>query len=322
MDFANEQRSIGLNLLDVTQELSPVLLVSIFVSCGKALWKDNWGPRMESILRGGLRTLVAANLKRVQLSEPQFTILDIPALFETEAFRRNVLEAYVDDPAVHRYWTYDYALMPTNLRDEAVNPILMTLYCFTKHPLIRNIVGQSASTVNMRDIVESRKILLVNTATGQLGEDASGLLGSTIVWYVNYAVREQIELADASQRNKVVLVLDEMQCLPGVPISALLGEMPKMGASFILSTQSLSQLAALDHDLRGAILSNVATLMVYGTSAEDADCLRHELDDEVDVTDITNLPRYVCYVKTYYGHEHLPVMVVEGLRPQSDQPTP
>jgi hypothetical protein len=315
MDFSNTRLSIGFNLIDVTQGLSPDMLVSIFVSCGKALWKDNWGPRMESILRGGLRTLIAANLKRVQLGEPQFTILDIPALFEMESFRKRILEAYVDDPAVHRYWTGDYEIMPPNLRAEAVNPVLTKIHRFSEHTVVRNIVGQSESTVKMREIVEGRKILLVNTATGQLGEDAGGLLGSVIVWYVNYAVREQIELTDVSQRNKVVIVIDEMQSLPGVPIPALLGELQKMGASFILATQSLSQLRSLDDNMQGAILSNIASLMVFCTSAEDANELRHELDDEVEATDIINLPRHMCYLKTYRGDYHLPTISIETLPP-------
>ena len=94
-----------------------------------------------------------------------------------------------------------------------------------------------------------------------------------------------------------------------------------MGASFILATQALGQLDAISDKLRPAIMSNTATLFVFQTSADDADLLRHELDDAVTQTDIINLQDYNCYTKAQVGHARLPVMHVETLPPAKDDPT-
>jgi hypothetical protein len=163
--------------------------------------------------------------------------------------------------------------------------------------------------------LNERRILLVNTATGIIGPDAGGLLGAVLVDYINFAVREQMAIPDPAQRARVVIVADEFQSIPGVDYPGLLAELQKMGASFILATQALGQLDAIDRALRSSILSNVSTLFVFQTSAEDADLLRHELDEAVTATDIVNLDDFNCYIKTQLGHERLPVMHVETMPP-------
>jgi len=150
-----------------------------------------------------------------------------------------------------------------------------------------------------------------------IGPDAGGLLGAVLVDYINFSVREQMAIPDPAQRARVVIVVDEFQSIPGVDYPGLLAELQKMGASFILATQALGQLDAIDKKLRPAIMSNVETLFVFQTSADDADILRHELDDEVTATDIVNLSDHSCYIKTQSGSDRLPVMHVETLAPKN-----
>jgi len=138
-----------------------------------------------------------------------------------------------------------------------------------------------------------------------------------LIDHINFAVREQMAIANPAARARVVVVVDEFQSIPGVDYPGFLAELQKMGASFILATQALGQLEALSEVLRPAILSNIETLFVFQTSADDADMLRHELDDEVTATDIINLADHTCYVKTQVGRDRLPVMHVETLPPQA-----
>jgi len=203
---------------------------------------------------------------------------------------------------------------------DVINPVLTKLHRFSTHQTVRNIVGQANSTVNFRELLNERRILLVNTATGVIGPDAGGLLGAVLVDYINFAVREQMAIPDPSARARAVIVIDEFQAIPGVDYQGLLAELQKMGASFILATQALGQLDAIDRAMRPSILSNVSTLFVFQTSAEDADLLRHELDEAVTTTDIVNLDDYNCYVKTQLSHKRLPVMhVVTMPPPQGDR---
>jgi hypothetical protein len=199
---------------------------------------------------------------------------------------------------------------------DVINPVLTKINRFSTHSVVKNIVGQSRSTVDFRELLNERRILLVNTATGVIGPDAGGLLGAVLIDHINFAVREQMAIANPAARARVVVVVDEFQSIPGVDYPGFLAELQKMGASFILATQALGQLEAISEVLRPAILSNIETLFVFQTSADDADVLRHELDDEVTATDIINLADHSCYVKAQVGRDRLPVMHVETLPPQ------
>ncbi len=313
IDLSDSQRVVGFNLLDLTQGRPATEIVSNFVHAGELIWKDNWGPRMEDALRMSLRTLLEVNERLIEEGKPQFTVIDIPALLELESFKVRVLDKYIRDDGVLQWWAGYYDQLHKKFNVEIINPVLTKMHRFAEHPTVRNIVGQSRSTVNFQEILAKRQILLINTATGIIGPDAAGLLGAVIVDRINFAVRQQTAIPDPAQRARVVIVVDEFQSIPGVDYPKLLAELQKMGASFILATQALGQLDAIDPELRQSIMSNAATLFVFQTSAEDADRLRHELDNVVDETDITNLAHYACYVKAEFDNVRLPVMHVETL---------
>lgn len=316
IDFSDMHQVVGLNLLDMSQGRNADAIVSNIVHVGELIWSDNWGPRMEDALRMALRTLLSANEILARRRQPQFTLLDIPPLFELPNFRHRLIEQYVGDQEILQWWTGYFERLYESLRMDVINPVLTKIHRFSTHQAVRNIVGQANSTVNFRELLNERRILLVNTATGVIGPDAGGLLGAVLVDYINFAVREQMAIPDPTARARVVIVIDEFQAIPGVDYQGLLAELQKMGASFILATQALGQLDAIDRALRPSILSNVSTLFVFQTSAEDADLLRHELDEAVTTTDIVNLDDYNCYVKTQLEHKRLPVMHVVTMPPQ------
>lgn len=316
IDFSNPNLVVGLNLIDIAQGRSPDKIVSNFIHVGELLWKDYWGPRMEDALRMALLTLLAANQKLHERGEKQFTLLDIPALFQLPSFRKRVLNEFVEDIEILRWWLRYFDALYPSLQLDIVNPVMTKLHRFSTHRIVRNIVGQSSSTVNWREIFERRRILLVNTASGVIGTDAAGLLGAVIVDAINFSVREQSAIPDAAQRSRGMVVIDEFQAIPGVDYAALLAELQKMGASFVLATQTLRQLEALNPVLGPTILANVDSLFVFQVSAEDALTLSRELDESVSPVDIINQPSYSCYVKTQRGRERLPVMHVETLPPE------
>ncbi len=315
VDLSDRRQIIGLNLLDMTQGRSADAVVSNLVHVGEMIWSDYWGPRMEDALRNAARTLLYVNEILAKRGQQQFTLLDILPLFELGNFRHRLLKDYVKDSDILEWWSGYFERMYQNLQIDVINPVQTKIHRFSTHATIRGIVGQSLSTINFRELLNERRILLVNTATGVIGPDAGGLLGAVIVDYINFAVREQMAIPDPSARAKVIVVIDEFQSIPGVDYKNLLAELQKMGASFILATQALGQLDAIKKELRESILSNIETLFVFQTSAEDADLLRHELDEAVTATDIINLDDYTCYIKTQVRHSRLPVMHVETLPP-------
>lgn len=240
----------------------------------------------------------------------------MPALFQIEAFRTKLLGDFVDDPEILTWWVHYFDALYASLQVDVVNPIMTKIHRFSTHRLLRNIVGQSSSTVDWHALLNARKILLVNTATGVIGPDAAGLLGAVLLDHINLTVREQSAIPDATRRVRGMVVIDEFQSIPGVDYPGLLAELQKMGASFVLATQTLRQLDALDPILGPTVLANVDSLFVFQVSAEDARLLARELDEAVDAVDIINQPSYACYVKTQLGRGRLLVMHVETLPPQ------
>lgn len=317
IDFNEKRDVIGLNLLDMRQGRDADTIVSNIVHVGELIWSDYWGPRMEDALRNAVRTLLEVNEKLVQRGERQFTLIDIPRLFALENFRHRLLDEFVTDEDILEWWTSYYEHLYESLRIDVINPVLTKIHRFSTNRTIRTVVGQSSSTINFREILNEQKILLVNTAMGAIGPDASSLLGAVLVDHVNFAAREQMAIPDPDERAHALVVVDEFQTIMGVDYPGLLAELQKMGASFILATQALGQLKKLDENLRDSIFSNIGSLFVFKSSAEDADFLRHELDKEVTETDIINLPRYACYLKTQLNHETLPTMYVQTLPPEA-----
>ena len=314
IDFSEKQQVIGLNLLDMRQGRDADQIVSNIVHVGELVWSDYWGPRMEDALRYAVRTLLTVNEKLVQRGERQFTLLDIPPLFELENFRHRLLDEFVkDDDELLEWWRAYYEHLYDSLQIDVINPVLTKIHRFSTHAVVRAVVGQSNSTINFREILDQRKILLVNTATGIIGPDAGGLLGAIIADFVNFAVRAQMAIPNPQARARVVIVMDEFQSMIGVDCPGLLAELQKMGASFILATQAVGQLKALSQKLHASVFANIGSLFVFQSSAEDAEFLCDELGGAVAPYDVIDLDDYACYLKTEREHKRLPVMHLQTL---------
>jgi len=319
MDLGSAARSVGLNLLDVSAlQMAPDKIVSDLVSLGQIIWKDNWGPRMESALAYAAQTLAYANLQLEP--EEQFTLLDLPyLLYPRSAFRDGVLARFVSEPDVLDWWSlyYDNSLTPS-FRLEVINPVLTKIHRFSRARPVRNVIGQSRSTINVREAIARGKILIIHTASGEVGLDVGGFMGAVMLNYLNVVVREQMaQSADA--RARVTVIIDEFQSIPGVDYGALLSELLKMGANFVLANQA--QLDAISPSLKGSVFSNIDTLVAFQTSGEDADYLFNELDQRVRPPDLTNLRPHECYIKTVDRNgNRLPVIHVETLAPPQGDP--
>ena len=151
----------------------------------------------------------------------------------------------------------------------------------------RAILGQSRSTIDLRETILDGGILLVSTAQGSVGRDVSALVGASLLNLVDSVIREQGDLPLEKRRGALVVV-DEMQSLPGVDYKSMLSELGKFGASFILATQSLAKLDDLSHTMRDTLLANVGCLAVFQVSGSDARQLVWELGkDRVTEDDIT-----------------------------------
>ena len=154
------------------------------------------------------------------------------------------------------------------------------------------------------------------TAQGSVGRDVAALVGASLLNLVDAVIREQGRLPFEKRRGALVVV-DEMQSMPGVNYESMLSELGKFGASFILATQSLAKLDDLSRTMRDTILANVGCLAVFQVSGSDARHLVWELGKErVTEDDITSLPVHQCYVRATVGTERMDAFSMKVRKPE------
>ena len=180
----------------------------------------------------------------------------------------------------------------------------------------RAIIGQPRSTIDMRRTILDGGILLVSTAQGVVGRDVAALVGASLLNLVDAVIREQGGLPPEKRRGALVVV-DEMQSMPGVDYESMLSELGKFGASFVLATQSLAKLDDLSPTIRDTLLANVGCLAIFQVAGNDARQLVWELGkDRVSEDDMVSLPVHHCYVRATVGTERMPAFSMMVRKPE------
>lgn len=249
----------------------------------KKLWRDDWGPRLEHLLRNVAHTLLEA---------PGSTLGDIPPLLTNRSFRLGV-EREVSNPAVADFWASEYDKYTPAFQSTVSAPLLNKAGAFLTDPVLRRFLTEEGKLLDLRQIMDEGKILIVNLDKGRLGESATALLGSLLLSHIALAGLSRSDVGE-SERRDFGVVLDESQLFTTQAIANMLSELRKYRVSMLLSTQYLG---ALDPDIRDAVLGNVGTLITFRSGATDATQLARELGSPIMPSDLIALPRYQIYVR-------------------------
>ena len=317
IDLADERGAPGVNLLDTRVFSDRDRTADSVVRVARGLW-DQWGPRMQSILEQTVKTLHEAN--ELTNADEQYTILDgLKLLSDDQNFKDAVL-AKVSDPYLLEWWARDFKNWTHQYRAEALAPVQTRLSYYASSKRARAILGQRRSTIDMRKTILEGGVLLVSTAQGTAGRDVAALVGASLLNLVDAVIREQGSLP-IEQRRGALVVVDEMQSMPGVDYESMLSELGKFGASFILATQSLAKLDDLSRTMRDTILANVGCLAVFQVAGSDARQLVWELGKErVSEDDIVSLPVHQCYVQRHRGDRAHGRLLHEGRQAGGGRP--
>ena len=316
IDLADGRGAPGINLLDSRVFTDRDRTADSVVRIAKGLW-DQWGPRMQSILEQTVKTLHEANESRD--AGEQYTILDGLRILSDTDFRADVL-AEVSDPYLVEWWGRDFFGWRHETRSDALAPVQTRLSYYSSSKRARAILGQSRSTIDMRRVIREGGILFVSTAQGEAGRDVAALVGASLLNLVDAVIREQGSLPPDRRRGALVVV-DEMQSMPGVDYESMLSELGKFGASFVLATQSLAKLDDLSRTMRDTILANVGCLAVFQVAGNDARQLVWELGKErVTEDDITSLPVHQCYVRATVGTDRMDAFSMKVAKPEPGDP--
>ena len=316
IDLSDESRAPGINLLDTRVFADRDRTADSVVRVARGLW-EQWGPRMQSILEQTVKTLHEAN-EQVE-AEQQYTILDGLKLLSNDPFRKEVLKK-VSDPYLLEWWARDFGSWHRQYKAEALAPVQTRLSYYASSKRARAILGQRRSTIDMRRTIHDGGVLLVSTSQGTVGRDVAALVGASMLNLVDSVIREQGSIS-LHRRRGALVVVDEMQSMPGVDYESMLSELGKFGASFVLATQSLAKLDDLSRTMRDTLLANVGCLAVFQVAGNDARTLVWELGKErVTEDDITSLPVHHCYVRATVGIERMPAFSMMVRKPEEGAP--
>lgn len=249
----------------------------------KKIWPDVWSARMEYILNNSILAL---------LEYPGSTLLGINRMLSDPDYRKKVVSK-ITDPIIKAFWAQEFARYTQRYEIEATAAIQNKVGQFISAPLIRNIIGQVKSLINMRDIMDQRKILILNLSKGRIGEDNSRLLGALLVTKLQLAAMSRVDMPE-EERQDFYLYVDEFQNFATESFVNVLSEARKYRLNLILGHQYITQ---MEEEVRDAVFGNVGTLVVFRIGAEDAEFLEKEFLPEFNMQDLVNLTKYNIYIK-------------------------
>lgn len=294
--------SIAFNPLQGIHPKYHHLVAGGLVSTFKKIWVDSWGPRLEYILRYALLTL---------LEIPDATLLDIQPLLVDKDYRHKALR-FVTEEHIISFWLNEFEKYSPFLRSEAIAPILNKVGLFRTSMPLRNIVGKKQSSFRLQQVLDQGKILICNFSKGQIGEDASALLGSMLVTSIQLAALHRAKQAEEA-RKPFYLYIDECHSFLTLSFADILAEARKYGLSLFLSHQYIEQ---LDERVRAAIFGNVGTIIAFRVGALDAAYLAKEFYPVFLEEDLVNLPRYAMYLKLMIDGASSPPFSAISIKPE------
>lgn len=283
--------NIGFNVLELPDPKYKHLVASGLMGIFTKIWSGVWSARMEYIMNNAILAL---------LDTPGTTLLGITRILVDKEYRQKIL-ANVKDPVVKAFWINEYDEWKDQFRNEAIAPIQNKVGQFLSTSLVRNIVGQSKSTIDIPNIMNSGKIFLVNVSKGRIGEDNSALLGAMLITKIQLAAMERVRIPE-DERVDFYLYVDEFQNFATDSFANILSEARKYYLNLILAHQYIGQLVTDASTLvRDAVFGNVGTMVTFRVGATDAAFLEKEFEPEFGVQDMVNLPNYHIYLKLLVG---------------------
>jgi hypothetical protein len=236
---------------------------------------DAWGPRLEYILRYSILAL---------LDYPGATMLDITRILTDKQFREEVIK-HINDPVVRNFWTVEFAGWSTRFANEAVSPVLNKIGAFTANPLVRNIIGQSKSSFNIRKIMDENKILIINLSRGLVGEDNAAILGALLVTKIQLAAMSRADIS-AEHRTPFYLYVDEFQNFATDSFTTIFSEARKYGLNLTVANQYIAQMMT---GVRDAVFGNVGSVVSFRTSADDARIMQRYFEPKFSEHDLVQM---------------------------------
>jgi len=280
---ADMENPIGLNLFEFENQDQRDFLIQESIAMLYRLYDPGHtgiiGPRYEHWFRNAALTI---------MSDPQgATFIDVPQVFNDQSFTDEKLK-YVTDRTVLDFWHKEMAQTSEANKSEVLGWFVSKFGAFLSNEMMRNVIGQTKSGFNLREIMDNKKILLVNLAKGRTGELNSQLLGMIFVMKFQAAAMGRANIPE-DEREDFALYVDEFQNFATDSFESILSEARKYRLNLVLANQFMTQLT---DKIREAIIGNIGTIISGRIGITDAELLQKKFSPTFDAEDLTKLPNF------------------------------
>ncbi|MDR2063930.1 MAG: type IV secretion system DNA-binding domain-containing protein [Candidatus Nomurabacteria bacterium] len=280
---SDKDSPIGLNMFEIDNPDQMDFVIGEMISMFYSLYDPGHtgivGPRMENVIRYAAVLIMSA--------PGGGTFMDIPKVLVDPEFTKSKIK-YLTDARAIDFWTKEWPNAQRSNDAGEVTAWIVSKWSPFENQLIRNILGQSKSGFNIREVMDSGKILLVNLSKGLLGEHAAKLLGMVFVMKFQSAAMGRADMPE-EQRRDFCLYVDEFQNFATDSFESILSEARKYKLNLIVANQFMTQLT---DKIREAIIGNVGTVMAGRIGITDAEILQKKFQPTFTADDLTKLPNY------------------------------
>jgi len=284
---ADMEYPVSFNIMEVQDPRYKHLIASGLIGIFTKIWANVWSARMEYIL---------ANCILALLDTPGTTLLGIPRMLVDRDYRQKIINN-LKDPVVKSFWVNEYEEWEARYRNEAIAPVQNKVGQFLNVSFVRNIVGQAKNTIDVDEIMNNQKILLVNVSKGRIGEDNSAILGAMLITKIQLSAMERVRIPE-DERKDFYLYVDEFQNFATDSFVNILSEARKYRLDLIIAHQYVGQLVTdTSTAVRDAVFGNVGTMISFRVGAADAEFLEPEFTPEFLQNDLIRLANRDIYIK-------------------------
>jgi energy-coupling factor transporter ATP-binding protein EcfA2 len=275
---ADAAHPVSFNIMEDVGPDKRHLVVSGLMSVFKKIWVDAWSARMEYILQNTILAL---------LEYPGSTLIGVNRMLSDKAYRDLVVRN-VKDPGVRSFWVDEFAKYNERYMQEAGDAIKNKIGQFTANPIIRNIIGQPKSSFDIRQMMDDRKIIIMNLSKGLIGETNANLLGSMLTTRIYLAAMSRADMSPEKMKTmpNFYFYVDEFQSFANATFANILSEARKYHLNLTIAHQYIEQ---MEEDVRNAVFGNVGTIIAFRVGPFDAEVLETIFTPQFLATDIVNL---------------------------------
>ncbi|MFH1404919.1 MAG: type IV secretion system DNA-binding domain-containing protein [Patescibacteria group bacterium] len=283
IDPSDREFPISFNPIANVSEEDRFPVTNEMIEIFKKQFASDWSPRIEHLLRFSTLAMI---------DYPGGTINGMVSLLSSGPYRSKVIE-HIHDSVVRRFWAIEFPEWSQRYDAEAVSPLLNKLGQLLADPLMRNIFGQQENKIDFFDFMQEKKFVLVNLAKGPLGEEVSSFFGAILITKIYQSAMKRVKIAE-EDRHTFYMYVDEFQNIATRTFENILAEARKFGIAMTMANQNLSQ---INPSLKASLFGNVASLVTFQISSDDAQILEKELAPIFEYFDVINLGAREIYVK-------------------------